>query len=125
MMATTQSISDERLKTNIKPMSSMLGKINQLRPSVYQFKNSTDKQEYNGFIAQDVLKVFPGLVMHTVNTERNLDVYTLNYSGFGVIAIKGIQELLAIITEQNEKIAMLEKRAGKLEEALASIRAKQ
>jgi hypothetical protein len=44
--------------------------------------------------------------MHTVNSERNLDVYTLNYSGFGVIAIKGIQELLAIITEQNEKIAI-------------------
>ena len=106
-------------------MSSMLEKIGQLKPSIYQFKNSTDKQEYNGFIAQDVLKVFPSLVVHTVNTERNLDVYTLNYSGFGVIAIKGIQELMAIITEQNEKIAILENKVSKLEVALARIKAKQ
>jgi hypothetical protein len=52
------SVSDERLKTNIKPMGSMLEKINQPKPSVYQFKNTTDKQEYNGFITQDVLKIF-------------------------------------------------------------------
>ena len=101
----------------------MLEKINQLKPSVYQFKNTTDKQEYNGFIAQDVLKIFPSLVLHTVNTERKLDVYTLNYSGFGVIAIKGIQELLAIITEQNEKIALLEKQVSKLEATIERIKA--
>ncbi len=102
------SISDERLKTNIKPMTAMLDKIKQLKPSTYQFKNTTDKQEYNGFIAQDVMKIFPSLVMHNVNPERKLDVYTMDYSGFGVLAIKGIQELAPIVEEQKEKIDSIE-----------------
>ncbi|HMJ45938.1 MAG TPA: tail fiber domain-containing protein [Ferruginibacter sp.] len=103
------SLSDERLKTNIKPMSSMLEKINQLKPFSYQFKYPTNNKEYNGFIAQDVMKLFPSLVVHNVNPARKLDVYTINYSGFGVIAVKGIQELHVIIEEQN-KINELQQR---------------
>jgi len=128
------ALSDERLKTNIHPMNNVLSKIKELKPSTYQFKNTTDKQEYNGFIAQDVMKIFPSLVMHNVETERKLDVYTLDYSGFGVIAIKGIQELQPVIQKQEEKIttledeyklkiATLEDRIAKLEAALASVTA--
>ncbi len=125
------AISDERLKTNIKPMSSMLEKISQLKPSTYQFKNVEDKQSYNGFIAQEVMQLFPSLVIHNVNPERKLDVYTMDYSGFGVIAIKGIQELQAIIEQQQDKmttneenyqvkISALEQRLVKLEALLGS-----
>jgi Chaperone of endosialidase/Secretion system C-terminal sorting domain len=128
------STSDERLKTNIKPMGATLDKIMQLKPSTYQFKNTTDKQEYNGFVAQDVMKLFPSMVTHSVNPARNWDVYTMNYSQFGVLAIKGIQELQPVIEEQKEKIAalegtyklkitMLEDRLAKLEAALAAITA--
>ena len=117
------SVSDERLKTNIKPMSTMLEKIKELKPSTYQFKNTKDIQEYNGFIAQDVVKIFPSLVVHNVNAERKLDVYTMYYSGFGVLAIKGVQELVPIIEEQKERIAILEERINKLETALAAITA--
>lgn len=95
------TISDERMKTNIQPMSSMLEKILRLKPVSYQFKNATNKQQYDGFIAQDVIKIFPSLVTHNVNEQRNLDAYTLNYSGFGVIAIKGIQELIKINEEKD------------------------
>jgi hypothetical protein len=115
--------SDERLKTNIKPMTTMLDKINQLKPSTYQFKNTADKQEYNGFIAQDVMKIFPAMVTHNVSKERNLDVYSLDYSGFGVLAIKGIQELEPIIEEQKEEITSLKERINKLEAALETIKA--
>jgi hypothetical protein len=118
---TYSTVSDERLKTNIKPMDTMLSKIMQLKPSSYQFKNTTDKQVYNGFIAQDVMKLFPGMVAHTVNPERNWDVYTMNYSQFGVLAIKGIQELAPVIEEQKEKIASLEERLTKLESVIASL----
>ncbi len=114
------AISDERLKTNIKPMSPMLDKISQLRPSTYQFKNTTDQSEYTGFIAQEVMKLFPSLVIHNVNPKRNLDVYTMDYSGFGVIAIKGIQELQGIIDLQQAKIASLEDRLTMLETKLAA-----
>jgi hypothetical protein len=123
-------ISDERLKTNIRPMTAMLEKIKLLKPSTYQFKNAEDKQDYNGFIAQDVMKIFPAMATHNVSKERNLDVYTLDYSGFGVLAIKGIQELQSIIEEQKKingeqqvKITTLEERIMKLEAALATITA--
>lgn len=126
------SISDRRLKINIMPMCSMLEKIMQLQPSTYQFRNTEDKQMYNGFIAQDVEKLFPSLVVHNVNQERKIDVYTMDYSGFGVLAIKGIQELQPIIEEQKEKfatleniyrlkIATLEERLSKLEGIIATL----
>jgi len=113
--------SDERLKTNIKPMGTTLEKIMLLKPSTYQFKNTTDQQVYNGFIAQDVMKIFPSLVLHNLIPERKLDIYTMDYSGFGIIAIKGIQELQPVIEKQKEKIAALEDRIVKLEVALSII----
>lgn len=131
------SISDERLKTNIKPMGIMLEKIMLLKPSTYQFKDATNRQEYNGFIAQEVMKLFPAMVAHSVNPKRNLDVYTMDYSQFGVLAIKGIQELQPVIEEQqllikqlkreNEeqklKNSLLEDRLAKLEATITTITA--
>ena len=120
--------SDERLKTNIKLMTAMLDKINQLEPSTYQFKNATNKQEYNGFIAQDVMKIFPDLVMHNVDPSRKLEVYSMNYSGFGVLAIKGIQELAPIVEQQKKineeqkvEIITLKERIDKLEELVSNL----
>ncbi len=99
-------------------MSAVLPKIDQLKPVTYQFKNTNDQNVYGGFIAQEVQKVFPSLVTHNVNPERSLDIYSLDYSGFGVIAIKGIQELQQTIQEQQQKITTLEDRIAKLEAAL-------
>ncbi len=104
------SISDARLKTNIKPMGTVLDKISQLKPSTYQFKNDKNAKEYSGLIAQDVMKIFPSLVSHYVNEKRKVDVYTMDYSGFGVIAIKGIQELQKKVQEQEEKITSQDKK---------------
>jgi hypothetical protein len=118
------AISDERLKTNIQPMRTMLEKIKQLKPATYQFKTTKDQQQYSGFIAQEVMKIFPNLVTHNVIPERKLDVYTMDYSGFGVIAVKGIQELQLIIEDDKKKITTLEERITKLEAALAAIIAK-
>ncbi len=112
------AVSDERLKSNIQGMSAVLPKIDQLKPVTYQFKNTNDQNVYGGFIAQEVQKVFPSLVTHNVNPERSLDIYSLDYSGFGVIAIKGIQELQQTIQEQQQKITTLEDRIAKLEAAL-------
>jgi hypothetical protein len=112
------SISDRRLKSNIQPMPAVLDRINQLRPSTYQFTNG-DTRVYDGFIGQEVEQVFPNLVNHVIQPERNLDVYTLDYSGFGVIAIKGIQELEQTIQAQQQRISTLEERITRLEAALA------
>ena len=107
---TYTAASDERLKTNVKPMNAVLDKINQLKPATYQFKSDKNGREYNGMIAQEVMKVFPSLVSHYTNKDRKVDVYTMDYSGFGVIAIKGIQELQTQVKEQQEKIISQDKK---------------
>ena len=108
------ALSDERVKTNIKPMTSVLDKINQLKPSTYQFKSDKNAKEYNGMIAQEVMKIFPSLVSHYTNKDRKVDVYTMDYSGFGVIAIKGIQELQKQVQDQQEKISSQDKKIENL-----------
>ena len=101
-------------------MTATLEKIGRLKPSTYQFKNG-DAKEYSGFIAQDVMKMFPNLVTHHVMKERNLDVYTLDYSGFGVIAIKGIQELQQAVQKREQTITALKEQIAELETALSTI----
>jgi trimeric autotransporter adhesin len=95
-------------------MSPVLEKIRQLKPSTYQFRNAPGKQDFDGFIAQDVMKIFPSLVNHTVDAEAKIDVYTMDYSGFGVIAIKGIQELVKQDEEKDAKIESLQKQIDEL-----------
>jgi hypothetical protein len=88
------------LQNNAKPMSNVLEKISQLKASTFQAKTAKSQQEYNGFGVQEVMKVFPNLVTHHVNAKRKFDMYTMDYNGFGVIAIKGIQELM----KQNDSL---------------------
>lgn len=106
--------SDERVKSNIKPMADVLEKISQLKPASFQYKYSKNKQQYDGFIAQQVVKIFPTLVTHSIDKQRKIDLYTMNYSGFGIIAIKGIQELMKINEEKDAKIDALQKQIDEL-----------
>jgi len=80
-----------------------------------------DKQEYDGLIAQDVLKVFPNLVSHA--TSERGEYYTLNYSGLGVIAIKGIQELQQTLGDQQKTINDQQKTINTLVEKIAALEA--
>jgi hypothetical protein len=107
------SISDARLKINVKPMESVLDKIIQLKPSSYQMKDAKDQQFYDGFIAQDVEKIFPNLIYHNVGMDKK-EVLSMNYSGFGVIAIKGIQELQDKIQVQQDQINSQQKQIDDL-----------
>jgi hypothetical protein len=134
---TYYSISDGRLKTNIQAMPSILDKINRLKPTTYQFKPSASRLtagsnpqagvEKYGFIAQEVKEIFPSLVKRTENKPGGGDTYTLDYSGFGAIAIKGIQELQGVIgaqqqtiSAQQQTISALEARLTRLEAAIAA-----
>jgi hypothetical protein len=115
------------LKTNIQAMPSVLGKIGQLKPATYQFKPGTSGLSTGstqqagvlkyGFIAQEVKEIFLNLVKHTQNKQGGGDTYTLDYSGFGVIAIKRIQELQGVIGAQQQTISALEARLTRLEAA--------
>ncbi|NNC83023.1 MAG: tail fiber domain-containing protein [Flavobacteriales bacterium] len=102
------SISDRSMKTNIRPVESILDKVMLLEASRYQYKdNNPSNRESLGFIAQDVKEIFPELVYVATN-ERNKGLHTMDYSGFGVIAIAAIQEQQAEIEELKKLVRALQ-----------------
>ncbi len=116
-----KTTSDERMKTNIKPMPSILDKINLLEPVTYNFKNSKNQNISMGFIAQKVEKLFPSLVTHYVDTARGTDVNLMDYTGFGVIAIKGIQELQQVAKQKDSIINNQQKQIDDLKSLMKQL----
>ena len=111
--------SDRKLKEEIQPLETVLAKVSKLQASRYQYKsNNPVKLESIGFIAQDVKPLFPELV-HSTSDEDQQELLTLDYSGFGVLAIKAIQEQQEKISEQEKQIASQEARIKALEDQVA------
>ncbi|HET9430954.1 MAG TPA: tail fiber domain-containing protein, partial [Chitinophagaceae bacterium] len=105
--------SDRRLKKNIKALPSLLEKILQLEPLEYEMINDNPSHRKTiGFIAQDVRRHFPELVTisrDTINSSDGLsELHSLDYDGFGILAIKAIQEQQVIITALEKKLELLE-----------------
>ncbi|MEO1805214.1 MAG: tail fiber domain-containing protein [Bacteroidota bacterium] len=113
------STSDRRLKRDIKDMDQVLGKVLQLQPVSYYFKDQqAGTERVLGLIAQDVEPLFPQLVSHE-DTEE-MDAYGIDYSGFSVIAIKAIQEQQQTIDSQQAEIDELKARLQALERYMQS-----
>jgi len=117
------ALSDKRVKRDITEIPEILEKIQKLKVVEYFFiKDTKPKNKSVGLIAQDVEKIFPSLVNKPENKD---DLYTMNYSGFGVLAIKAIQEQQTQLKEQdgkidnqNQKIIKLEKQIQELKELI-------
>lgn len=100
--------SDRRLKDDIRSFDTVLPKVLQLSPRQYLYKSDIDKKQRMGFIAQEVEEIFPELVNPPSDLSDELSAYyTLDYSGFGVLAIQAIKEQQAIIDKQSEEINQL------------------
>ena len=96
--------SDKKLKKNIAPLREVLPGILALTPSKYDYIKSTKTNKKSiGFIAQDVHKYFPELVSDDPGDDGKV-VMQLNYAGFGVIAIKAIQEQQVLLESQQKRI---------------------
>ncbi len=104
------SLSDERLKTNIQPLESVLPKLMSVQAKRYEFKHDPGHKQTIGFIAQELQQKFPEYVaVHTANdgnpiVENQLGV---DYAGMSVVAIKAIQEQQAQIEALKAEIAAL------------------
>ena len=78
--------SDERLKTNIVGLNSVLPLLREINPISYSFKSESETHNLNlpkslqyGFSAQELLKVFPNLVVENVAPgKRNKNAHTLS-----------------------------------------------
>ncbi|MEL7002055.1 MAG: tail fiber domain-containing protein, partial [Bacteroidota bacterium] len=104
------SVSDIRLKKNIGDMADVLNDVMKLRPVNYHFNQQSDQDLANmGFIAQEVLKVFPSLVSGSGKRKSSgeIDYHTMNYAGMSVVSIKAIQEQQKIINQQSIEIEQL------------------
>ncbi len=98
------AISDERLKTNIVAMPSISQKLLQLDAKNYNYKSNLGKK-YNGFLAQDIQKIFPEVVTEIEGRNSgDTSVLTVDYAQLTVLSIKAIQEQQEIIEAQDEEL---------------------
>lgn len=116
------SISDERLKSNIQSLPSILDKLLQLRPVSYEMiKDNPAHLRSIGFIAQEVAPLFPQL---TFAGNPSQDMMALQYSGIGTLAIKGIQEEQQHINQLEQKTIAAEQRLAEIEKKIAALKSK-
>jgi hypothetical protein len=106
-------LSDERLKKDIEDFEPVLDKLKQLKPSRYEMVRNNPKHEQSiGMVAQDVQPLFPAMVHKVVDhypSKPVNDALVMDYTGFGVIAIKALQEQeREILLLQNEKKLLME-----------------
>jgi hypothetical protein len=107
------SISDSRLKTNVQALSPVLDKVLALEPVEYEMTYGNPGHERTiGFIAQDVKQVFPEIVGQSNNaspTDSTLNnLHAINYSAFGAISVKAVQEQQQLIDAQSKRIQALQ-----------------
>jgi hypothetical protein len=135
--------SDEKLKGNIQPISSILGKISALKPVSFYYNSKGESSlqlpedlQY-GFVAQDMEQVFPNLVTNQVidmnltgkgsrdegeqkeKQESNKQEFKgINYIGLISILTQGIKEQQEQIKQLKDKNGELEKRIRTLEDLI-------
>jgi hypothetical protein len=86
--------SDERLKTNIRPIENALERVDKLKGVYYHWKDENeDKTQQIGLIAQDVQEQFPELV----NTDKN-GILSVDYPKLTAILIECVKELKQKLT---------------------------
>ncbi len=123
--------SDQDLKKEIVEMSTgVLNKMLQLQPVTYRYKAQGEAARRSmGFIAQDVQHLFPELVMHNPGHNGQEGYLAVNYAGFGVLAVKSIQEQQAemqVLKAENKaltsKMETLEARLQRLEQLMTELK---
>ena len=112
---TVQTLSDERVKKNIKKLESGLEKVLQLNPIHFDYieppmepgllekrKQQIREAGLNkiGFIAQEVNKVFPEVVA----IEEESGLYTVDYASLVPALVQAIQEQQTMINELRDEL---------------------
>jgi hypothetical protein len=106
-----QSISDGRVKENVRNADEGLDTILDLRPVRFDFKEGFGNNRKNqlGFIAQEVEAVFADAVDTTSEKDENGDAYkSVGQGALIPVLVKAIQEQQAIITDLKARIEALE-----------------
>jgi hypothetical protein len=86
--------SDARVKENVETVENALSKVVSLRGVTYTRKDSEDKSEKVGVIAQEVLSILPQVVSQDDNGN-----YSVAYGNMVGVLIEAIKELKAEIDQ--------------------------
>ena len=81
-------ISDEKLKVNIKSISSDLNKLLALKPRQFEYKNDPHTIQY-GFVAQELEKIYPELVQRIPGSNH---LKSIDYMGLLPLLVEAIQK---------------------------------
>lgn len=111
------SHSDARLKTNVQPITSPLSKVLALQGVTFEWTHWDQKRTYPGtqigFIAQEVEKVVPEVVIDSTIDDNNgnrMEVKGIKYENLVALLVEAIKE-------QNTRIEHLESCLQRLEES--------
>jgi hypothetical protein len=115
--------SDKRLKSNIVGLPNSMHIINKLNPVSYKKKDSISSTEYKyeemGFIAQELQKVLPMLVIEGTDKDKTLSV---NYISLIPLLTKAIQEQQTQIEEKGKQTDELKKQLNRQQKEIDELR---
>ncbi len=117
--------SDARLKKNIQPFASVLDQVAELQPVYFNWRATnpagypTSQARARGLIAQQVQKVFPGLVTFDKNGYRRVD-----YGALPLLTLEGLRELKTRNDNLAFQVQAQRRKIGKLAKAGAAKDAK-
>jgi len=97
--------SDERLKTNLKPIENALEKVSTLRTVTGRFKTDDENKSRSFLIAQDIQKVFPEAIDIQNDEQKTLGV---QYTDIIPLLTAAIKEQQTIINDLKARIETLE-----------------
>jgi hypothetical protein len=105
------ALSDQTLKTNIKPLETGLAEINKLQPRRFDWING-DGTNVAGFISQEVQTVLPDLVSESVYSHAedgsNINKLYLKMGDMIPTMVSAIQQLSAELTTLQSQVTALQ-----------------
>ena len=107
---TIASLSDERLKENVRDLDDGLSKVMALQPRKFDWKagKGRDISDDRGFIAQEFETVFPDMVNNDgLNLDENGESYKTIGANLVPTLVKAIQEQQAMIETLEAEVAAL------------------
>ncbi|MEK7255032.1 MAG: tail fiber domain-containing protein [Bacteroidota bacterium] len=111
-------LSDQRLKTNIRPIQNALEEVMKTQGVHFAWKNDKTKADHFGFIAQDVEKVFPHLVAtvqpDSSKTREAVAYKSLSYNEFVPLLTEAVKEQQFSIQAVNAQLFAQQQQIDKL-----------
>ena len=109
-------------KKDINDLAPVLADIMRLKTYTYHLlDNESDEPVSYGLMAQELQQVFPDMVTK-LEPANDQSLLGINYSNFGVLAIKAIQEQQQVIEAQGKLILAQEARLATLEKLVNDLK---